>query len=201
MAGPGCWWECQGIQTPRAEKQPEKQNPGNPPGVHNLHPLSGSQNKDLQNIPATQPTVTTPTPGRPAKELQQKRTTEQHPPPPHPFSLLGPLQDFKTCKPPQPTRLHPSRTNFKQELQVPQPPLPPTCFPPTELQKNYKYCKPPRPTRLRPSRSNFKKELQVLQPPLPNPDSIPPTSNLQKIGKRSAPPPSLFHDLRIARRL
>src|SRR4028118_617127 len=130
-------------QTPRAEKQsPEKTKPGETPGRSQPPSSLRIPAKDLQNIPATQPTVTTPTPGRPAKKVQQKRTTAHPRHPTTPLPSMDPLQK-------------------RQELQMI--PLPPNCLPPTQrlqkrttnhpsrppaspskrtTKKNFKYCKP-----------------------------------------------------------
>jgi hypothetical protein len=159
----------EGIQTPRAEKQPKKQNPGNPPGVYNLHHVSGSQETCKQFSYSTN--RTTPTPGKPAKQLQQK-TTEQHVPTTPPVSLLEPtsrLQDLQNI-PSRPTSSFPNQLQ-KRTSSAANHPIPPTCSsPPTGLQKRTSGTAnhPTHPT------ASFQIELQkknfrYFKPPLPNP--------------------------------
>jgi hypothetical protein len=197
--GPGGRAGCQGNQTPRAEKQsPEKTKPGDSPRAFTTSIFFPDlKQKPADDFQRLQPAYSTFTPDQTCKkELQD---TPRSTPPGSLHSTDG-HQDFKTCKasPPR-TRLHPPCTDFKRELQT----TPPSHLRPSNRapKKNYKSCKPPHPPDCVPPDQTSKKNFRSCKPPHPNPDSIPPTSNLQKIGKRSAPPPPLFHDLRIARRL
>lgn len=168
---------CQGIQTPSAEKQsPEnllkKQNPGQPPGRFTTSILSLDLSKRPSKHSATQPTVTTPTPGRPAKKALQKRTTETADPhhPTTPLPSMDQLQDFKDCKSSPPARLRPSeptsKENYKRTANHPPAPASPSN---RTSKKNFKYCKPPRPPDCIPPDQLQKKNFRYFKPPLPDP--------------------------------
>lgn len=175
---------------------------GNPPGVSQPPSSLRISTKTCKHS-ATQPTVTTPTPGRPAKELQQKGLQNSTSPPPHPFPSWNHCKTSRTANHPNPPdcdNILPEPTSIKNFKDC-KPPLPPTCFPPTGLQRRLQVLQTTPPIRLRPSRSSFKKRTSGTSE-LPFPTHLHPSNFKPAIDREeSAPPPSLFHDLRIARSL